>query len=234
MKRIALALIALLAITVGCSEDNVSSNSPQLQIQTEIDGVSLTGSAMKDIAVQAGENVDSVHITKVRVLLSQIKLQTTKDDSVNGGRTVKAGPAVLTFDSSGTKTFMQTDIPEGSYRRMKLEFHKFSGSEADQHKNTPEFADFITPDRVTAIVDGFKYKDGVRTAFSFRSDKTANVTMWFFPPFDTKNGATSRVVIRVQPSGFLKKAAKILDPADNVNKSDIIEAFEKAITAILR
>lgn len=233
MKNLMVACFVALFALNACSE-NVSVSEPQLMMQTEIDGAALTAQYTKEIAVQSGELVDSIHVTRTRVLVSQIKLHAAAGDSINGGKTLKAGPAVLTFDSSGAKNFVQTPVPVGVYNRIKFEFHKFSGSEADQYKSVPEFADFITPDRATFIIDGFYYKNGVRTAFSFRGDKTANLTLFFFPPLDLRSGATSTVVIRMKPSGFLKKAAKCLDPHDDKNHGEIADAFENALSMILR
>jgi len=233
MKTLVIACFVALVALSACSE-STSSNEPQLMLQTEIDGAALTAAYRKDISAQSGDEVDSIHITRTRVLVSEIKLHAALGDSINGGKKLKAGPAVLTFDSSGTRNFTQTPVPAGTYNRIKFEFHKFSSSEADQYKSTPEFADFITPDRATFIIDGFYYKNGVRTAFSFRSDKTANLTLFFFPPIDVKSGVTSTVIIRMKPSGFLKKAAKCLDPHDDKNKGEIADAFENALSAILR
>jgi len=67
-------------------------------------------------------NCDSVRISRVRLLLSRIKLQTEGDDSGTGGRDVKAGPAVITFERGNIVSVFATTVPVGRYNRIKLEY----------------------------------------------------------------------------------------------------------------
>jgi len=182
----------------------------------------------------SGAEVDSLRVTRVRVLISELKFHRNNSDTSSGDNLLKAGPMIATFDSAGTKVFAAGSIPSGTYDKVKFEFHRFSSSEVGGYLTNPDYADFVTDDRWTVLVDGDVYVGGATFPFTYRSDMTANLTLSFVPPIATEPGTTVIVAVVVDPVAIFKAGGKVLDPRDASNESEIDNAIKSAIKALKR
>ncbi len=212
-----LALMPLIAcvaaITIGCS----SSSDPaeqSFEIYTELEsaaGVPIRHSG--EIQVEDdGEFADSVRVDSVRVLFSRLVLHRSKDDTTEGPRKVKAGPFVLTWSARGMRRDLGADIEAGVFRRMKLEMHKFSGSEATMYSDNPIFRDFTTGKRSTMIVDGVVFVDGKAEPFRVSSERTGNVFVEFDPPVEVTEAGTQGIVMSMDMIASLRVTGGIRNP----------------------
>lgn len=216
---------------VACS----SSNEPVTQsfeVYTEL----VSGSAVPIIhggTVQVddeGEFVDSVRIDSVRVLFSRLILHRSKDDTVPGPRNVKAGPLVVTWSAKGMRRDVGADIEPGTYRRLKMEMHTFSGSEAAQYVGHPVFGDFASDKRSTMIIDGVAFVAGKAEAFRIASRKTSNVFVAFDPPAQITESGTQGVVLSMDMASRFKVSGGIRNPKLPKALEALEDALESAIS----
>lgn len=229
------AAIAILSIFVSaCSDDPVSNNQGTATFQVQLEGtvVNRTFNKQEGSFLAAGAEVDSLRVSRVRVLIKELKLHRNNEDSITGDKTVKVGPILITADSAGTTAFASEPIPAGSYDKLKFEIHRFSSSEVSQYLADPVFADFVTGDRYSVIIDGVAYKGGTAFPYSYRSNITANLQFKFQPVIDVASGGSIIIVVKIDPIAVFKKGGKILDPRDGSNENEIDNAIKSAIKAL--
>src|SRR6185312_10311509 len=94
----------------------------------------------------SGIVADSIEITRVRYLLSAVKLHEEGNDTTHDGE-IKTGPFVLEFTPGFSRVFANITLPAGSYEEIKFEVHRFSSSIDQTYLNDPTFTDFVTNER---------------------------------------------------------------------------------------
>ncbi len=216
-------LTALISLT-SCNGTD-PSNESRLEMQTEMSASTITSTGEKSGEVDGFRIIDSIRIHRTRILISRIKLHTVKetdddvndDDGKNEGRDVKVGPAVIDFTSGKVSTVFSTPIPVGSYKKIKLEMHKFSSSEAVTYTGDNTFGPFAAPERITLIVDGTLYVNGVAENFTWTDDQTSNLWIKFDPFIQITESSTTGIVLNFNPVVAFRSGGKLLDP----KKSDI-------------
>jgi hypothetical protein len=230
-----MGVIALGAIA-SCSDNPTSSDQATVTMQAELaqSGVSKTVAKDPGTVLLSGSQADSLKVSRVRILISELKLHRSNEDTVSGDKKVKIGPMLVTVDSTGTRTFTSGAVPAGSYEKLKFEFHRFSSSEVPQYLNDTIFADFVTDKRYSFIIDGTVYNGGTAFPFTYRSDATANLELKFDPAITLAPGSTAIVVLKIDPIELFKHNGKVLDPRDGSNESEIDNAIKDAIKALKR
>lgn len=213
---IGLATLAL----VSCKQSTTPTPEGTLAMETSLPSSSVTGMTLKGDHVE-GIDCDSVRITRVRVLLSRIKLQRSEEDTNATGHEVKAGPAVITFEKGKVSTFFATTVPVGKYDKMKLEIHRFTPGEVLTYRNDSVFADFATADRNTFIIEGTVWNGGVGTAFTQTSDDVENVWVKAEPYFEVTESSTTTISFNFDAATWLKVGGKVKDPRDGGMKDDL-------------
>ncbi|MBK9248923.1 MAG: hypothetical protein IPM69_12615 [Ignavibacteria bacterium] len=227
-------IISVCCIAVSCSESTSVSDTAQVQFYTQMDVNSVTTGSIKpgNSSILKGVTADSLKISRVRILVSNLKLHLSKEDSNTSGHNVKVGPFLITIDSSGTRLNETSTIPTGNYDRVKFEFHRFSSSEVSTYLNDAVFSDFVTGDRYTIIIDGTVYNGGVATPFTYKSDVTINLSLKFDNDIQFLQNATDGIVLLLRPRIIFKSGTSVLDPRDPGNESDIDNALKSAFHCI--
>jgi hypothetical protein len=218
------------ALFGACSDDPVSNDQATVTMTAELEG----GMSVNKMVAVSGTEADSLKISRVRILISELKLHRDKEDTVAGDKTVKTGPMLITIDSSGSRTFATGTVPPGTYDKLKFEFHRFSSSEVGQYLSDTNFADFVTDDRYTFLIDGTVYNGGQAFPFTYRSDVTANLSFKFEPSITLDAGGNVIIVVQVDPEAIMKPEGKVLDPRDGSNESKLDKAIKEAIKALKR
>jgi hypothetical protein len=180
-----------------------------------------------------GVTADSLRISRVRVLISELKLHRDKEDTLAGDKLVKIGPMMITIDTAGTHVFATSTVPPGSYDKLKFEFHRFSSNEVGQYLNDTNFAAFVTNERSTFVIDGTVYNNGVATPFEYKSNVTANLEFKFDNVLDLAAGSNTVIAVVVDPV-LIFKDGQVLDPRDPGNANKIDNAIKSAIRALKR
>lgn len=227
-------LIASIGFFTGCSESTSPNDQATVQMAAELDQSGVGAMALqKGIETSAaGAEVDSLYITRVRLLVSDLKMHANGSDSTFGG-TIKTGPFLIQFDSAGSHVFTSASVPAGNYDRIKFEIHKLSSNEVAQYLNDPVFQDFVTDDRWTVIVDGYVVANNVRSPFTYRSKVTENIQVRFEPDLVLEQGSTTMVALEFAPRAVFKKGSnRPLDPRDGENHNEIEKSIKDALHAL--
>lgn len=233
-KYLLLMLIGFAFVLLSCSESTNNTGTASVKFFSNLKSslVSINTVKDNDIAL-AKTTIDSLVITRVRILIEELKLYKSNEDTNKIGQIVKVGPLLFEADNLGnSKLICSGNIPVGIYDKVKFEFHRFSSSEVDTYKNDPLFQDFATNDRYSAIISGIAYKDGVANYFTFNSTFTANLALNFVSPIEFKENETIEILLELDPTVLFKIDNDVIDPRDNKNQNDIDNAFKSAIKAL--
>lgn len=231
--QILLTIFALFSLTFVSCSDSTSPNEGTVNVVSEMlnPKVSMILSSTNKNGIQLSE-VDSIKVTSVRFLISEMKLHPTKTDSTNG-KTLKVGPFVYAVTDTGSVVQLTSNsIPVGTYEKVKFEFHRLSTSEKSQYVTDPVLKDFATDNRFTMIITGVFYKYGIANDFTFNSQATSNLSLNLDPVVNVIDGGTSTISIQVDPTLFFKKDGIILDPSILKNQNDIENLIKSTIKAV--
>lgn len=180
--------------------------------------------------------VDSIKITRVRVVLRDIKLKTEDDahevemetedhgDKKSSNDSSKLAPFVLELNLNGsTQQISISNVPFGTYDKFKFEIHRVNQNEisnlpaAEQAK----FADFLSGERYSIIIDGNVYKNGQATPFTFKSKIDAEFELKLSPKLVVnQTQITLNITLEVSSAGwFVDSNSALVDPSDPNNAS---------------
>ena len=237
MKKFIIASFAIVIfiITAGCSDSTSPNGNADVKIVGElstplVNAIQIIKGNNND-KIQANE-VDSIKIVRIRILLSRLKLAIDSSNSATDNE-LKTGPFVYDINSTDDLVLLMSgNVPAGLYERIKLEFHRFNASEATQYTNDPIFKDFATTDRYSIIIEGITYMNGNPSIFEFKAQTTANLSLEFDPSLNLKEGTNTTISLQLDPNLFFKKWGSILDPNDPKNINDIENTIINTIKAV--
>lgn len=219
--------------TIGCSSSTTPGTTTQVEMTAEVDGSKATAAFLKKTnTLGAGIVADSIEVTRIRYLLSTIKLHVEGNDTTHDGE-IKAGPFVLEFTPGLSRVFTTITLPAAQYEKIKFEIHKFPSSIDQTYLNDPTFTDFVTNSRSTVIVEGRVWSAGAPTPINFvyKSNITANVEAKF-PGLITLDANTNATIALVFSPMLAFKAVSVLDPRDPDNAKVIDEYLKTAIKGL--
>lgn len=227
----------LLVVIIGlfsCSESTEPNADPMVRVGAELPDAKVKAAidTKGDNALGGGEAVDSLAVTRVRFLIKELKLHRADSDAISGDKKVKVGPILVTATATGATVFVSGSIPSGTYDKVKFEFHRLSSSEVGVYINDPVFADFVTDDRYSFIIEGTTYKDGVELPFTYRSTMTANLTLKFAETISLNNNTTTDVVLQIDVPSLFVRNIVVLNPRDAKNRNEIDKSIKDVIKAL--
>ena len=201
-----------------------------------------------DRAVVSGHDVpsslgfDSIVVTSAQIFIKDVKLHSDVDsigkDDHDG--TIKTGPFVLTFDSSGTHIVTSVGIPPGTYDRIKFEIHKPDKNDVDDQAVLANFPQFVSGNQTyTVVINGYTVMNGVRTYFTVSSHASYNIT---YKIKDTNltdldsivlgANVTTKLAFEFDPRLVFKINGNLFDPRDSTHQSDIDKSINIAIVVV--
>lgn len=226
LHRFVASIALLAAVLVGCSSDDPVTSTSNVTVTCRIDNAITSSVGGKGPAV-AGDVVDSLMVTRVRVLVKRLILHPSASNDSTDDRSVKNGPFLLVADSNGSRVVAQAQLTPGSYDKLKFEMHRFSSSEIPSYQNDTIYRDFVTGSRYSVIIDGIVVRNGTRSAFQYESDITSNVE-FSLPSFVVpQSGSTTLALVFAGAGAFLDKG-QLLDPRDPKNESEIDNKIKAA------
>ncbi len=177
-------LFAILLVSLpfwnGCSTSTSTSNGSSVTMQTQL----ATSDVDRAIPVKGAQvstlGFDTIVITNAVVFVSDVKLHSDADDSNadTHDQTIKTGPFLLVFDSSGTHVVSNSTIPAGTYDRIKFEFHKpDKNADAAILAQYPELQN--GGQTYSVWIFGYTVQNGVRSSFSVVSNRSENLMLRF-------------------------------------------------------
>ena len=227
-------LLLLGSLTINsCSSTDATPTTSNVTVTAETEGTKATSAFRKnDNAPTSGIVADSIEITRVRFLLSAVKLHVEGNDTLKDGN-IEAGPFILEFTPGLARVFSTITVPAGQYEKIKFEIHKLPSSIDQIYLNNPTFTDFVTASRSTIIIEGrvWSAKSSIPTNFVYKSAITANVEAKF-PGLITLNGGSNATLAMIFSPLLAFKASSVLDPRDPDNAKDIDAYLKTAIKAL--
>jgi Domain of unknown function (DUF4382) len=221
MKRISCVLAIALAACSGSNNSNVT-------LSARAGSAASTAASPVGQQTQALQACDGFVITRVRMVLSEVKLeaeQTASDAGTSSGEVeFKSAPSLLdlaqsNLDSGTTQQVTVAEIPAGTYREIKFKIHKISQSEAGTNAGLQDMAN--------ASVKVDYTKNGVAQP-TFTTDVDAQQQLEGSFPLTEGNHA---LTLNLDASTWFTKGTTCLDPANQANLSDINNNIQKSLKA---
>ncbi len=235
MKILLVSLaLSFLIFTMSCTESTSPDIESVVRVRAEISNglVQSINSSIKIPSTLKAE-VDSVKITRVRILLSDIKFHATSEANDDKDKTFKTGPFIYDAQLVGAnKIVAEGNLTTGSYNKIKFAIHRFTPSEQTLYNNDITFSEFATDGRYSVIMDGFAYQFGNAFPFTYKSSPTGNLSLNFVPAVELTKNTSMDVYLQLNPINFMKIGNSVLDPRDATNENDINYLIQSAIKAI--
>ena len=173
---------------------------------------------------------DSLHITRVRFLMRHIKFKRAYEDSID----YVSQPRVVDFPLNGTSVELaDSTIPAGTYESVEFKIHRLDDDDPVEmsYYNHPDFADFVTGNRYSAIIDGTIFENGTSAPFVYRRRKDAEQELEFPVPLVVQDmGLNAQVTFTIVSSNwFVDKDGNFLDPRLESNFDNIAENIKDAV-----
>ncbi len=230
MKKsmIAIAFFAIILLS-SCSEDSNSPAKTNFQIVSGISNTELSNnSKIASISTLLPSSIDSMHIKRVRVLISRIKLNIANDD-----KNAFIGPLVYEVtDSTKSISLGQVLVPNGNLNKIKYEFHRFESSVLNNYKNSPVFKDFATNDRYTVIIEGTTFSNNTSKPFTYNSDVVANATIDLANNYQITDDSFLKFMLEFQSDYVFIQDGVLVDPSDTSMRTKIDNRIKNALKAI--
>ncbi len=178
-----LLLSLALALNSGCTSSTSTSTSngqSTVTMQSQLTTSDVDRAMPIKVPIPAYLDFDSIVITNAIVFVSDLYFFYDMEytEIYTHDQTIKTGPFMLIFDSSGTHVITSATIPPGTYDRVKFEFHK-PDKNADAAILT-EFPELENGGQTYSVwIYGYTVKSGVRTSFSVVSNRSENLTLHF-------------------------------------------------------
>ncbi len=225
MKSPSTVLAALLFFAWGCSE----STSPATDGRFALSTLYTTQTVLAK--TQGGLAVDSLIISRARLVVRDIKFKSPGGDSMN----FRTSPLVLELSLAGAvQEIGFTTVPFGTYSRIEFDVHRVEAPEiaslpaADQ----AVFADFLAGEKYSIIVNGTVYRTGLApTAFTYRSKVDAKQKIDMNPAMVVDQGTSNvNATLVVSSANWFKNVSGVLvDPTDTNNEGVIDENMKASI-----
>ena len=221
-------------ITMGCGEEQ--TNPPTETAATVSTRTTLYYPLVRSknpaprvtVAPPAGQICDSIFVNKARVFLSDLKMHRDQYDSTGSG-TLTAGSFIATYNYGQTLIASFASLPPGIYDRIKFEVHKYNASIDTVLDPVSGIADFITPEKTTAIIEGTVYSGGVGYPFIYKSRVTVNTQAQFPQSRVIEVGQSYTIFIDFFPEGeFVTSDGLVLDPRDPANAGQLDASLKNA------
>jgi hypothetical protein len=230
---ISLAVTALLTLS-SCSDDPAASEQyGTVAVRSELTTAAVSSAFRKDGSITAGPTCDSVLISRVRFVFSDMKMHLDGADSSDDKGVVQTGPFIMDYRPGMIIHNDSASIPVGTYDRIKYEIHKLKDGEDDAAIADPDFADFVKDGaRYTYIIEGVIYNGNNASAFTFYSSKNENLNLSFDIPITVIDGGYAPVTLQFDPTMIFKQGSKPLDPRYEENRNDIEKMVKDAFHAL--
>lgn len=237
IKSISLVAILSLGILTGCGDDPAAPTpNGEVSISTSLTKSTVSSAYTKGGSITAGPTCDSVVISRVRFVFSDLKLHISSDDSASSDDKgmIKTGPVLMEYLPGSSVSSASASIPTGTYSRIKYEIHKLDDSKSSDTAafNDPAYADFVTGGRYTYIIEGLIWNSNSAVAFTFKSSKNENLNLDLDTPVTVVENTVAPITLAFDPTGLFKHGAKPLDPRYEENRNDIEKMVKDAFKAL--
>ena len=205
MQKLSVLLMFFVFLFYGC--DN----------STEVQNSGLSVTFYSGGSLQKVQN-NTLQLNVVKALVRNLKF---KSANSNNSSDIKLGPFVIHLNPSGINNeVMISNIPPGSYDRIRFEIHKVEDSETPPD---PEFKDGESgSDRYSVIIKGSFNGN----PFIYKSRRSTYQDIELQTPITIEDGKSVNLTITVNPYSWFFDEGDYLDPSDPSNESEIEMSIE--------
>jgi len=205
MQKLSVLLMFFVFLFYGC--DN----------STEVQNSGLSVTFYSGGSLQKVQN-NTLQLNVVKALIRNLKF---KSASSNGSSDIKLGPFVIHLNPNGINNeVMISNIPPGSYDRIRFEIHKVEDSETPPD---PDFKDGESgSDRYSVIIKGSFNGN----TFIYKSRRSTYQDIELQTPITIEDGKSVNLTITVNPYSWFFDEGGYLDPSDPSNESEIEMSIE--------
>ncbi len=232
MIRLSALMLCIVLIAAGCQDPSTGpagGGTVSLSVKT----VNSTTMLQKQHPVfgTAGVGIDSLRITRARVVLRNIRFKNS-DDSL----TFRTLPMVLQLELNGAmQQIGVSGVPPRTYREIEFEVHRVENEDMAMvpPMDRPQFDDFLAGERYSIIIEGTVYPNGNSgEPFVFRSRVNEEQEFEFEPPIvisDTE--PTVNVTMLIDTGRWFRTpgGSSILDPRVSDQEQTINENIKSSI-----
>jgi hypothetical protein len=216
--RVLGAIFALALL--GCKDSPVQPSAGSLSLSLRF----VSNNARKALPKAetfAPVAVDSIRLTRVRLVLSKIELE-----SANDSAEFRSAPMVLEADLSGAvQTLAVAGVPFGSYEEVEFNIYRADSSDLASIPigEQARFAEFLQDPAASIILAGLAFTNRSAQSFTYRSDLNVKQEYDLAPPLTvSETNPTANLTINVDASNWFKdESGALLDPADPKNRHRI-------------
>ena len=200
MQKLGVLFVLSLFLFYGCEN------------ATDVQDSSLSVTFFSEGSLQKVQN-STLQLNSVKVLIRKLEF---KSANSNDFHDIKVGPFVININPDGIKTdVLRSDIPPGSYERVKFEVHKLEDFETPPD---PDFKDGNSgSDRYSVVVKGTFNN----SPFVYKSQRTTYQEFDFPTPIIINDNMSVNLTITVNPYSWFFEEGVYLDPSDPSNESEI-------------
>ena len=213
MQKLSVLLMFFVFLFYGC--DN----------STEVQNSGLSVTFYSGGSLQKVQN-NTLQLNVVKALVRNLKF---KSASSNNSSDIKLGPFVIHLNPSGINNeVMISNIPPGSYDRIRFEIHKVEDSETPPD---PEFKDGESgSERYSVIIKGSFNGN----PFIYKSRRSTYQDIELQTPITIEDSKSVNLTIMVNPYSWFFDEVDYLDPSDPSNESEIEMSIEHSFKNTFR
>jgi hypothetical protein len=206
----------LVLLCCSCSNDPFPVDAPVVRF-----GAELFQPFVVPVSGTQPGIVDSLVVSRVRVLVRAVQLHQEGKDDASGFETVQMEPIVLSASAAWTAAVQVRDFPTSTYDAVRCELYRLSDAEAQAYTDHPDFGDFAGAERYSVIIEGTVYKGEEATPFRFATNPTQQLWLQFASPLGVPRGSTTDITLSVRIPTLFLTGEGIVDPTQTSNRSFI-------------
>ena len=230
IEKAVVCIIMVAVLALSSCQSSTAPSAGQISMTSKYTTSAVVSNMPKLGGQVVGTVVDSIRVTRARMVLSRIKFETDHDSAE-----FKTAPYVFEPNLGGVMQDVSVrGVPFGTYDKVKFKIHHIDSSEVSglPLSEQAQFADFLEGERHSIIIDGIMYMPGVSPqVFTFKSQVDAEQEYVLLPPLVVNESKPAvNVSLVVSSFGWFKDSGGVLlDPTNPSNESKIDESLKSSI-----
>lgn len=226
MKKVTIYFCSVIAFTLllfSCAKDNPTTPPTNASVSLTVRMGSRPLAAQLSKVTAAGL-VDSIVVSRARVLVNSIDFEGGDDDSDSDDLEFSTKPMVLMLNPMDTvTTVMVANIPFGQYEEVEIEVRKLRAfGDSLSAADSLAFADFLAGNGYSVIIEGMAFQDSIPTVFVYKAAVSAEQEYELDPPLMVSaDNPVANVTLAIYTNGWFMKNGALLDPNDPANQNRI-------------
>lgn len=229
---ILLSLISVLIISCENNPTQSGTDNGSISISSYLSQSTIV--SISNSKGSSANEVDSIKISRARFLIRYVKFKTADEDSME----FKSAPTVVDLNLNGLVNNIDvSQVPFEVYDRIEFRVHRLDPDDPRDkpYVNEPQFSAFMTSERLSIIIEGTVYKNGMNSEnFTFESRINEKQKHFLTPHLNiTSENPSVNVTMFVNSANwFTDSNNNLLDPTDHSNENEIEDNLKDSIEFI--